>query len=711
MSDQRGALSSEERAVVEEEESLLARAGTLLREAVAQAAQRDSEGDLRSLESLRALRDEAASTSDDDLPALLHEMGIRQRLMERRASDLLPDPSSPYLGHLRVREGGKTKDYLLGRASFIEPAADIRIVDWRVAPVAQIFYRYREGDEYEETFPGRVAEGIVEARRVVVIANGVLVQVVADGFVLGRGADGAWAALDRGAFALSPGGGGTAARPGVLGIGADLLESTKRVDVTALLDAEQYAAVCAPPDQPLLVLGTAGSGKTTVALHRLARLAAQDPSGFPLARIQVVVPEEGLARLSRRLLGPLGVGSTQVQTLDAWSCDLAQQVFGEPMPRLSSECPGVVSSLKRHPALYRALRDRFANLAAGNTTYKRLRRRLVEALTDRSFLERVVSASGGDLRRGAIEQTVRHTMLQIADPFEKHLSTIVVEEMKQAIDGRMVTEDTPDDLAGTLDVEDLPIMLFLRAYKGDFLAPQTAHAVLDEAEDFALFELFAIGKQLSEPRSVTLAGDEAQQTFSSFAGWQASLATLGVGDASTCRLEVSYRCPRPVADFAREILGRLGSDGSARSAREGVPVGVFRFPDESHAHLFLAGAVRDLVDREPSASIAVIAHDAETAHRFHELLNEMPAVRLVLQGDFSFEPGIDVTDVDNTKGLEFDYVVIPDATAEAYPATDEARRRLHVAVTRTSHQLWVVSGGRPSPILPATSSPAPAPAP
>ncbi|XXU93051.1 ATP-binding domain-containing protein [Sorangium sp. So ce1153] len=71
----------------------------------------------------------------------------------------------------------------------------------------------------------------------------------------------------------------------------------------------------------------------------------------------------------------------------------------------------------------------------------------------------------------------------------------------------------------------------------------------------------------------------------------------------------------------------------------------------------------------------------------------------MLDGAFSFEPGIDVTDVDSAKGLEFDDVVVPDATAAAYPMTDEARRRLHVAVTRTSHQLWLIAGAAWSPLL------------
>ena len=60
-----------------------------------------------------------------------------------------------------------------------------------------------------------------------------------------------------------------------------------------------------------------------------------------------------------------------------------------------------------------------------------------------------------------------------------------------------------------------------------------------------------------------------------------------------------------------------------------------------------------------------------------------------------------MTDVGAVKGLEFDYVVVPDASAACYPKTDEARRLLHVAVSRASHQLWVASAGVPSPLLPA----------
>jgi DNA helicase-2/ATP-dependent DNA helicase PcrA len=225
--------------------------------------------------------------------------------------------------------------------------------------------------------------------------------------------------------------------------------------------------------------------------------------------------------------------------------------------------------------------------------------------------------------------------------------------------------------------------------------------VLDEAEDLSLFELFVLGKLLGDSPSFTLAGDEAQQTSSSFAGWERSLEELGARDVATCRLALSYRCPQPVVELARHLLGSLAPEAPAKAREAGTPVGMFHFPQQEQGQLFLSGAIGDLLDREPRAAVAVIARSADAAGQFFELVRELPRARLVLEGDFTFEPGLDVTDVDNAKGLEFDYVVVPDASAEAYPGNDDARRRLHVAVTRTSHQLWIVSGGVPSPLLPA----------
>lgn len=688
-------LTEREGAALEEEEALLARVQAALDEARSSRPQRVSVSD----DELRALREEAAAEDEDDAGGLLHELALRQQL-SARARAALPDPRSPYLAHLRLEEQGEARDYLLGHGTFVDTRQNLRVVDWRVAPVAQLFYRYKEGDHFEEAFPGRLATGTVTVRRVVVVHQGRLVQLLGDDFALFRDATGAW--RSRGTSALASGGAGTSAREGHLGVSIGSQDKGTRVDVTALLDAEQFAAVTAPPKHPLLVLGSAGSGKTTVALHRLARLTAAEPQRLPLARARVVVPEQGLARLARRLLEPLlpggGLedGPQVVATLDEEVLRLARRAFGA-LPTVNLEPPALVTAMKRHPALHALLREALGAMRPVKAEVRPMWRQLALFLSDSAFLANVVEAAGGALPTTAIAETVAHTSRQLQSRFDARDVADVAR--RTAIDGRSLDEDTPEALAGTIDVEDVPILLSMLSWRGALALPQASHVVLDEAEDFSLFDLEAVRGTTRECRGLTLAGDEAQQTHTSFAGWPRSLEVAGAKGASTVRLTTSYRCPRPIAELARQVLGPLAPPTPARASREGVPVGRFHFPGEAPAQVFLAGALKDLLDAEPHASVAVICATPETARRFFVLIEALPNTRLVQRGEFGFKPGVDVTDVDEVKGLEWDYVVVPDATAAAWPGTDEARRRLHVAVTRASHQLWLLSPGTPSPLL------------
>ncbi len=682
------------RRVLEEEEALLARVSAALVGKVARRARAESAAHAR----LTELRDEAATAAPHDLPTLFQEMSLARATAERPERACEPELSSPYFAHMILEEEGVRRDYCLGRATFIDLSREVRIVDWRDAPVAGLFYRYREGDAFEEQLPGRVAEGTVISRRIVVVGGGALSKIVLPEFTLTRADGERWRCLEPGGARQLAGGTGTAARPGALGVGAGATDLASKVEISAVLDREQYQALLASAERPLLVLGSAGSGKTTVALHRLAHLAFAEPERFTPDSMGVVVPEVGLARLAERLLAPHGLSRVAVRTLDRWASDLARTVFGKLQCHIVEDAPGLVVRFKRDAALFAELGEHLRQSPGREVAFDSLRIELYRLLCDAAFNLRVWARAGGTLPRSALEEVARHAKAQLDLPARSIPSGLL--RGYETVDGRRIEEGTPSELAGSIDLEDLPLLLFMRARRGHPLrGERLSHLVLDEAEDISLVELELLGRGVGKRRSITIAGDDAQQTHASFAGWSAALGALGASDAALCRLQVTWRCPQPIAEAARRVLGHLAPSAPAQAGRDGVPVGYFTFPATAHATLFLVEALGELLEREPGASVGVIARSAEGARELFKALSELPRTRLVLDGEFTFSPGVDVTDLSNVKGLEFDYVILPELSASNWPVDDMSRRELHVGMTRACHQLWLIASGTPTRLI------------
>jgi DNA helicase-2/ATP-dependent DNA helicase PcrA len=165
-------------------------------------------------------------------------------------------------------------------------------------------------------------------------------------------------------------------------------------------------------------------------------------------------------------------------------------------------------------------------------------------------------------------------------------------------------------------------------------------------------------------------------------------------------LAVSYRSTHPITQFAVSVLE--DEKEPARTLRDGPPVELFRFSDHGACVAFLSSTLRQLTDTESLANVALLTPNEELADIYFEGLStaEIPDVRRVRGQQFAFKPGIDVVPAKEIKGLEFDYVVIIEASAAHWQDTAHHRRLMHVAATRAVHQLWLTSVGTPSPILP-----------
>jgi DNA helicase-2/ATP-dependent DNA helicase PcrA len=690
--------------IVADEQKLLESVRTLLEEEPYVAP--PSESDI--VNELVRLRDDMPTAKEEDVPALMqqynqHHAWLEQvRAARQRAS---VDPDSPYFAHLRLTEDGRERDVFLGKATRI--ARGIRIVDWRNAPISRLFYAYRQGDDYEEELGEQVHTGEILARRTVTIRRGELERIDAPEGIFSADptADGGWRTVAHELPRLA-GGEGLAARSHAPGqgterrLGTDLEGNRRRQDkrlpdIAGLIDPEQFALITRPSAGFVVIRGTAGSGKTTVALHRIAWLAYEDVE-VDSERTLFVVFSEALREYVSHVLPALGVSRVQIRDFRDWAAEQRRRHFPA-LPRAAREdTPGVVVRLKLHPVVLDVL-ARQVSRVPGPATPDQALDDFVSALTDEELLAEVVGEKAPSAFTAADLNRVATWCRQRLDEVARHL-------------------EGDREADAMLDVEDDALLLYAWQLRVGPLRKRTGvplryrHVAIDEVQDFSPLEVRVLLGCLDEHRSITLAGDTQQHVMkdAGFTSWSEFFAHLGLEGVAVDTLRVAYRSSRQIVEFALAVLDDLVEDEKPPIVtRSGPAVELFRFTDHGAAVAFLADALKDLLDDEPLASVALLTADATVSATYVEGLEkaDVPRLRRVVGSAFSFSPGVEVTEVANVKGLEFDYVVLVEVSAHHWPDSPPARRLLHVGATRAVHQLWLTSVGAPSPILAGTLSP------
>jgi DNA helicase-2/ATP-dependent DNA helicase PcrA len=731
-------------------------------------------------ERMLELRDHVAVAKPEDLPALfeqMHHLGALRAQRGRSASGSV-DRATPYFGHMRLEEvvppaerrpgmpPKRRRDVLIGARSYVDSAQGIRIVDWRHAPVSRIYYRYGEGDDYEEQLGDRVVEGAVVARRGVTVVGGQLVRVSSPQGTFARGRDGRWSrvAVHHARLETER---AWAARHGVqaearLGVGFDgQLRRDKHLPaIAAMLDEKQYELIARESSGLVAIQGSAGSGKTTVGLHRVAFLAFKEPQRFRPERMFVVVPNEALIHYVSRVLPSLGVEGVPVSTFGRFAARLAMQLFPRLPARVSEETPPVVSRAKAHAAMLRGIdrivarvvhdADRRARegmarwpegdrviaawTATGGAAPDARVTALAQWLAGKRQLPGVApAASLPEVTRGALEQLgseLRAITRSVSAVWDELLTSR--EGLAETFAGaaglgpgqldqvhawcvrqaRIRAEGERDGEEPTVDAEDLPLLLRCwQALRGPLVDAEAkpirfAHVFVDEVQDASPVELRVLLELTGKDRCITLAGDVAQRMLDEGDDrgefdWNGLLDSLGVPHTKLEPLRVSYRSTAEITAFARAVLGPLAHDEVPETTRRGPPVELFGFGSPGEAVAWLAEALKQLARDEPTANVALVARFPQQAEMYFDGLvrAEVPNVRRVAKQDFSWEPGVDVTDVRQTKGLEFDEVVLLETSAASYPASPQARHALYVGATRASHQLWCVTSETPSKLV------------
>lgn len=758
-------LDAAEESLIREQEALFERLRLSLQRFVAERDQGLNVSKIaKTLDELRLALNEVR---EEDQSMVLSQMQLMNSLAEQRLSSRLPNLNLPYFGYLRLREDdGRKREILIGEIAYLDADQKISLVSWHDSPFAEVFFNCREGEDYDIDLPNKsVATGTVELRLVLSFHNGKLLRVDRGAKSWVRDGD-RWVAPTSAAKAYLRGGEGATIVESHLGTGATNMQNPI---VKALLDPQQYALIQQSPREPLLVIGSAGSGKTTVALHRLAAIHQKDPQRFPQKALLVIVPEKGLEALTRRLLDDLDLPEVTVRKFDDWVIEEGRRLLRGLPRRLCDETPAAVQRFKGHHGLKMALLEYVTAFEKSliekmekkhhfipasiieefrARTYiplwlrlKEARARAVEYLRsagtpseqmtllddffreeekrffdwnfhrielfgNEALIQRAVQASNGEISKEMVRQLLNHTRQQFRED-EASRYEGWDESVLSTVDGRSIDEGTPESVANTIDVEDFPVLLalllhFTGSAKTGLGGVRTfKHIILDEAQEYSPLELSVIGRAISSNGNITVAGDAAQQTdpTSHFRSWDKVLDDLDVQRVSAQKLNISYRSTKQIMAFAHKVLGPLAPSELARCDRDGPEVTVTVTSSIPESLVLVGDVLRDLLEVEREASIAVVCQNLDNAMEAYKRLVDIGHTRLVTEGNFSFRPGVDFTDVVQVKGLEFDYVIIPDANINDYPDDPISRRKMHVAVTRGIHQVWVLTSGKPSLII------------
>jgi len=683
----------------------------------------------RSRDFLHLMRENVLTLAQNPMAADRVSLEYLKADLYRRAEALKDLPDAPlFFGRLDYSELAKTDedfagaDFHIGRRHVHDEDGTPIVLDWR-APVSRPFYRASPSDPMGLTLRRRFG-----------FAGGGLTAYEDERFT------------SSGAVSASGESNGLDNPSTLLIREIERPRSGPMRDIVATIQPEQDDIVRADAAATVCVQGAPGTGKTAVGLHRVAYLLYAHKEQVTRRGVVVVGPNMAFLSYIRNVLPALGeldvtqttvaglVASTPVKATDTdetatvkGDARMATVLRNALWAHIKAPTEALVvsrgSRRLRLPApeieaLARELRDRGIRYGTGREL---LAHRIAHVLLTQleAAGETCDDRTHDAVRRSAPVRKCVDEVWPKVDP--KKLVFTLLSDQNQVIqngcgllsDAEMTAINWPKPPRGLGSAPWTRADQVLIDEAADLIerTPSIAHIVVDEAQDLSPMEVRAIGRRCATG-AATVLGDIAQGTTPWAAtSWPALLSHLGKPDAPVRELDVGYRVPRQILDFASRLLPSIAPDLSpARSLR--ADPHALRVEPVAAGKLAGHLVVECATALERPGSVAVICADAdipETARALRGAGLGFSVLGSDSASDFTAAPGpgsdsgpdsagrsgmsqnadrLTLVPVTLAKGLEFDHVILVEpgriATGEAY-----GLRRLYVALTRAVSRLTV----------------------
>lgn len=584
----------------------------------------------------------------------------------------------PYFARIDFNSNSNKEKCYIGKLGVSDYDNNIITVDWR-APISSLYYDSNVGKCLYEAPDGTI-NGELTLKRQYTIENSKLinfndVDTVSNDELL---------------------------KP-YLSVSAD----NRLKNIVSTIQSEQNKIIREKLGKNLVIQGVAGSGKTTVALHRIAYLVYNNRDLFKASDYMVIGPNKFFVSYISGILPDLDVNGVSEYTLDELMLKYVDEKFiiNNSLDKIKDV--DEISRFKTSMQIKKEIDKYFNNLCIlpnndftingvkilsnnfikniyeeiNKNTFKSVKSRIDRLIL---LLNKYISDNMdlilSKLIKGKTDKKVLDEIKNNASINLKKYFTILNKKVKDIYIEILNNNDI--DVSGIkqnkIEIEDIPSLIYIKyRLSGSDVFNNYKHIVIDEAQDYGEFNFYAL-KQIFKNATFSIYGDLAQSLYSyrSLDNWECLKDIFD--NLEILKLNKSYRTTIEIMDEANKINELLGLDKAIPVIRHGDKV---EYRDDS-----LIKLISEL--KEQYKTVAVITKTQDESNKLYEELKDNIDINLINSNNLNYDSDINILPSYLSKGLEFDSVII----VNKYEFKKDSiidMKLLYVSMTRALHKLII----------------------
>lgn len=665
-----------EREEFERERNYLNKTVSLIRKKISKLGQELFDDDSKVLEFKKLIWDTHTEMDPNEMRSMMAESDLQVSTMQSKGNylqRLFRIQNKPYFGSIRFKEeGSEEEDNIYIGITHVEDKLDYYVHDWR-SPICSMFYDYETGPASYKA-PSGIIKGNIIKKRQYIIEDAELKHIFDND----------------------------------LNISDSLLQevlaeesSDKMKNIVNTIQEEQNKVIRNTEDKNLIVEGIAGSGKTSVALHRIAFLLYRIPN-LTSSNVVVFTPNKVFSEYISNVLPELGEDNTYDMTFYDLLCqnineykdienftDFISRYYkgnvdnydmvkykqsDEIIKDIDSYINNLLSTIKFNNKLEY---DNFIEIDTEELNnmlnYKYNRFPLFERIKEIS--KRIASNNyeGSTKNASSIEKKLKELLnikLDLKDIFNNFYQS-EYSKYKDKVNDKY------------LYYEDACIFLYIKSLLVGF---NTNHVikeiVIDEAQDYNKLQYLII-KKTFKTSNYTILGD-TNQTINPYYKYDSLEELTSIFESSKyITLTKTYRSTGKIIDYTNKILG-LNHVTAIRNDKASDII----FRNNITKNDFLTD-INNL--KTISKSIAIITKNDKEAEKVYNMLKDDLDIMLI-DGFGHIKRDLVVVPSYVAKGLEFDSVIIYTDEDNKYQEKD--KYLFYVACTRAQHNLIIYNNSK-----------------